>query len=344
MIQQLQRLSAINQGAPNLDPDRVNEDTILYIGNGNLLYLIVIDGASQRLKASRIAALGKQKYGKNTTGASYAANLTRDTIAKAIVDQFGVEPDKLLLAANDTLRVEITKLYGAYSAEAILQQEPTLSELRDDPRLVRLALPVCVATIALIDFQSNNMRWAHAGDTALFLFHNGGRIEKITNDPMEQHDQSALKIAKQLQDLHQYKHFAEVIGLDEVTTANKNNGLYHNYVEQNGEANYELGVAVVNGLPELSHYIQKGNIDSLTEIQSILLCTDGFMWPAKWQESKADTDIRLQLMIDYIKDGSLSNYLERLRKEEEEDSERDNYPRFKVHDDAAALYLELNYE
>lgn len=330
------KISSVYEAAPDLE--RISEDAYFFYNDSRQITLFVADGASQRAKATKLQSLIDGRS-ENATLASYAAQTARETVAVNLLKDNSLSPKELLLSANAALCSQLEQIYGELTADAVLSAEPDLTFLRDDPRLVRLILPVCVATLAKVDLASKQLAFAHAGDTALFLFQEDGQVIQLTEDQMEAHDQRALTTAKTVQAQKKPAHFSDAITEPSVREVNRMNGIYHNFIDGHGQTNKRLGVGVINGLSQLSAYVQEGIVD-VSGAKGILLCSDGFVWPATWHETAQDGMKRLEQMRAQIERSGLSSYLAGLRAAEQTDKNRDIYPRFKVHDDATAIYLE----
>jgi hypothetical protein len=157
---------------------------------------------------------------------------------------------------------------------------------------------------------------------------------------MGNHDGEVFQLARKLQAESGAANLADVLDHVQVAEANRLNGLYHNYVDAQGATDLKVGVGVINGLPELETYLQRGTID-LHEVSGVLLCTDGFLWPAPLDESIADREKRFQNMRERIERDGLRGYYRDLRAVQAADAIRDAYPRFKIHDDCTAIFVEL---
>ncbi|MBZ0299540.1 MAG: protein phosphatase 2C domain-containing protein [Anaerolineae bacterium] len=329
------KIAMLNEAAPI--PGRMNEDACAIFSSGDQIALLVADGAGQRMKTTQTTALF-ERLGTGTTSARFAAQLTRGVFEANLHRA----PNEILLRANAALRQEMDSVYGELSAAALRQHEPQLAPyLDEDPRLFRMALAVCVATAVQIDRRARTLDYAHAGDTALLLFHADGRISEPTRDPVGHYDEAALKQAQQIQAEHGAPHLADVLDDPRVREANWRNGLYHNYVDGQGAVDPNLGVGVINGLPELTAYIQQDTLD-LTGVEGVLVCSDGFPWPAPLDEPAEERAARLQSMRERIEHDGLEGYYVALRATERADFTRDLYPRFKIHDDCTAVYVTLS--
>jgi serine/threonine protein phosphatase PrpC len=329
------RSSIVCQPAPV--NGRINEDSSYFEYDGDSILALVIDGASERIKAPRLNELTTQKNNIPLTSASYAANLMRSTIST----NRELPVKELLLCANQKLRSNLESIYGGLTASHIAPLIPNYKEmLLNDPRLIRMLLPACVATVVKIDQKTNNLHFAHAGDTALFCFFQDGRVAIITHDRMRQHDTRALNIAKRIQNEADSRNFRDFISNHRVIEFNLLNAIYHNYEDEQGKTDKSMGVGIINGLPQLEDYIETGHFN-LDKVSSVLICSDGFQWPSQLDETKETEQDRFQLMRQMIEENGIDKYLTLLREAERQDDNFDMYPRFKIHDDATAIYMEF---
>lgn len=306
-------------------PGRLNEDACLVHSTPDYALLAVIDGAAQRLPSRALQAL----YDPAGTAARFAAQLTRDVFAQA----HALSPRALLLRANALLREKLETIYFPLTAETLLRHEPDLAPLREDPRLLRLLLPVAVVTAAKVIFATQTVEVAHAGDTAMFAFCDDGSTQELTDDQMGRYDDTAVELAKSIQREQGAAHLSDVVQDERMRRVNQHNGIYHNFVDEAGTPDPARGVGVINGLPELASYIQDIRF-SLDRVTGLLLCSDGFLWH--------DLPTRQQTMREQIQRVGLSGYVQALRDLERADAGLDRYPRLKLHDDATAVYMELS--
>lgn len=333
-MSQIIESAIVCQTAPT--PNRINEDACLYLSNASMTLAAVIDGASQRIAVPAIQQLAEQAQpNQPTTTAAYVAQLTRDYIQ----DHPHLTPSALITGANDHLRAQLSTVIDPFSASTFAKHVPDQAELlQADARWIRLMLPVCVATVIKIDHLTNELTFAHVGDTALFTFNRSGDIERITADQMDAHDAAALNRAQTIKTETGATHLADVLNHPDVSAYNRNNGLYHNFVDENGYPDTTQGVGAIDGLPEISAYIQTGQLKTDT-LEGLLLCSDGFQLPAPLNESAEQTATRLMHMREWLTRNGLREYLNYLRQVEADDHTRDRFPRFKIHDDATGIYL-----
>lgn len=329
------KISILYEAAPI--PNRLNEDACGVYGDGEMISLFVADGAGQRSPTTRTRPIF-ERFGPGTTAGRFASLMVREGFE---LYYRWDDPRDLLIDVNRDIHHLLRSVYGSVTPEALVRHEPQLAPLIEhDPRLFRLALPVCVATAVQIDGPARRLEYAHAGDTCLLIFYSDGRIADPTSDQMGNHDAEALKLAQKVQKERHLPHLADALGDPRVVAANQYNGLYHNYTGKNGQPDLRVGVGVLNGLPELEAYMQHGTLD-LNGVSGVLVCSDGFPWPAPLRETAELKVSRHRFMRSTIERVGLQGYYEMLRTVERTDSTRDQYPRFKIHDDCTAIYIEL---
>jgi hypothetical protein len=126
-----------------------------------------------------------------------------------------------------------------------------------------------------------------------------------------------------------------------IRNLDRDHRIYHNFVDENGATNPARGVGVIDGLPQLADYIRTGMI-TLDGLAAIIVVSDGAIWPAPLHETPRAQKARYERMWAQVRQEGLSGYLAALRAEERADSNRERYPRFKLHDDATAVALWLS--
>jgi hypothetical protein len=299
---------------------RPNEDTHVLHDDGRLLTLVAIDGATVR-----VASLAQQPllaaYPERLTEAAYSARIARDAIRQHI----NLNLREMLLKANEALAARLALVYGAVTPQAIMAREPGLAARYTDVRFCRLVLPACVVTAARIDRQSHTLGYAHAGDTALFVFLADGTVEQLTG--ANAHDDRLFQEAQTLR--ARGRSMDDILQDNQIKQADIDSGVYHNYVDEGGQTHPGLGVGVIDGLPQLADYIETGQ-RSLDGVAGVFVCSDGAIWPDD-----------LQTMQQIIQTEGVRAYYHRLRALERDDSTRERFPRFKVHDDFTGLYVKI---
>lgn len=315
--------------------DRVNDDSVFIHKAADGVIMAAIDGATDRIPAAALRPLldaGDRRltsaaFAAQTTGAAFAANPD-------------LPPREMLLAANAALREKLEAVYGALTPETIFAEEPELADYAHDGRYIRLALPACVVTLARVDLAAGRLDYAHLGDTALLLFHDDGAVELAAGHNGAISSRGFVERARRVQAERGLAHLRDALDDERVRRPNLEGALYHNFVDENGTVDPSRGVGVIDGLPQAAHYIQTGTA-ALDGVSGVLVCTDGLVWPAEPDEDPAVVMARLRHMRRIIEDTGLMGYYLRLRKAERDDAGFDRYPRFKLHDDAAGVYLKF---
>lgn len=316
------------------------EDTYLVHDNGDEITLMIADGAPQRLKTTGSLQPLYRQYEHVSKPGQYAASLIRDITAEYINTQPKIPVSDIPLVANQRLKEMLESIYGEVSATAVLQKEPTLTRLQDDPRLVRLILPACCFTIARLDLKRGILTYVHGGDTALFLLYQDGRTVQITPDQMKQHDDKVRQERYRIVQEYHPKDEKEYTSLTaHAQVINVNNGIYHNYEDESGDLDLAVGVGVINGLPQLEAYMVEDTI-SIDGIEGIVLTSDGMFWPAPLDESDHEAEERVNHMGDLIRQHGVKGYLQVLRTEYQDLQSKD-YNRFGKLDDATAVQVRI---
>lgn len=332
-------------------PGRLNEDAWLVMQSGHLgerVLIAAIDGATTRLTPPLL-----QRYlntlSQKLTPAAYAARVVRDALTRLIAEGMITDLRALLLEANADLGRALIERFGELSLERMGFPDEIYDTLSHDPRLVRLALPACVVTLAEYDPATNDLRWAHAGDTALIVAYDDGRVEFPTAAHAPEFDNALTRAALKLRGEHPDMPFRALAEQPEVRKLNLNNGLRHNYVDKHGLPQPGQGVGVLDGLPELRYFVQTGTL-SLDRVRFAGVLTDGLLWPTSTDEVFApDTETatalaeeRRAFMAEQIRERGLAGYLALLRYAEREDADHETYPRLKTHDDATGVLLRFD--
>ncbi|MCP3940762.1 MAG: hypothetical protein GY710_04680 [Desulfobacteraceae bacterium] len=91
---------------------------------------------------------------------------------------------------------------------------------------------------------------------------------------------------------------------------------------------------VLNGDPRAEKFMHTGFI-GLDHVQTILLFTDGLTLPSETPKKKKD----FSPLVELFQDLGLKGLHQHIRKMEEQDPQSDKFPRFKCHDDIAAIAI-----
>lgn len=98
-----------------------------------------------------------------------------------------------------------------------------------------------------------------------------------------------------------------------------------------------VSYGVLNGEPEAVRFLRHGYVD-LAGVSEILLFTDGLFLP---RENPLDSD-DWQRLVDLYSEGGLQAVHNHVRRLQREDPTCRKYPRFKQHDDIAAVAIRLH--
>ncbi|NDJ75681.1 MAG: hypothetical protein GYB65_05435 [Chloroflexi bacterium] len=333
-------------------PDgRLNEDAWLLMWAGPLGERVVfaaIDGATTRLTPPPLQQ-HLDALPVRLTPAAFSARVLRDAMARQVAAGTYNDLRSLILEGNAALRRELTEIFGDLTLEGMDFPDEVYDSLAHDPRLVRLGLPASVVTVAEFDPAEREIRWAHAGDTALLVAYDDGRIEMPASPESVQIDSELKRITQALREVHPAMTIGEIVQRPEIKQRNLHSALYHNYVDEHSLPQPSQGVGVVDGLPELRYFIQTGSVD-LNGVSFVAVVSDGLEWPANADEVFADSledaaalcEGRRTHMVTQINRLGLQGYLRSLREAEALDSEHEQYPRFKTHDDATGVLLRFD--
>lgn len=328
-------------------PGRRNEDAYVVYqrDDGQPRYVIAaIDGATDVAQFAPLK-LYLQQYHNGITSAALAATVARDAIYAVLGNANSnddIDPAQLVLYANNRLRVWIeTNVPDLLNAKAIARIQPQDASDMADPRRIRLYLPAAVITVATIDTELNLLRFAQVGDTGLMVCGLDGIVKVPTRNKHRQINyNSALAIASRTA-LNTSTSMVDAVKDPFVRSLQRDHRIYHNYVDEKGNAVLAQGIGVVNGLHVLKDYIRTGMV-YLENVQAVIAASDGFGWPVPMHESQADYQYRMNMMWRRIRQDGLRGYYKALRHEEKQDAAREKYPRFKLHDDATAVLLWLS--
>lgn len=324
-------------------PNRVNEDAWLVLESPiapGYVIAAVVDGASSRYTIPNLEqALNADWSG--VSAAAFAAACVRTSLVSRLNSQPDMPLPAALLAANQELRHRIADIVGGFSTEYILSLTD-IPGAKDDPRRVRLALPACVVTLVRIDTTRRQLEFAHAGDTSLLEIRRDGEVICHTSDQMGSYDAEVLLYATRLQEERDLPHLSSAISLAEVRRMDIENGLRHNYVDEFAQTHPGDGTGVINGLPELTDYIESGTV-SVDPAQTVGFCllSDGLQLLAPLGETPIQTEARLRQTGALLRSHGVRGLFEAAQQMAESDPYFDQYPRMKAQDDATGVYLEI---
>jgi hypothetical protein len=293
----------------------------------------VIDGASARLIPAALAdALGRR------SPAVLAAETARASLLQQLNQDCRLDLSQALLKANQALAEQVAALVGGFDEAHLLSLmgEPPGA----DPRRARLALPACVATAARLDLQANRLEFAHAGDTSLIEVLRSGETLRHTRDQMGPFDQAMLRQAAAARQAAGLEHLRQAIRLPQVREIDLENGLRHNYQDEQGRTHPGQGCGVLDGLPALADYLETGilEIDPQRTLGYCLL-SDGLELLAPLDETPAQAAARLRRSGEILARDGLGGLYKAMRRMAAGDPDFDEYPRAKAQDDATGVWM-----
>jgi serine/threonine protein phosphatase PrpC len=353
-------------------PDRVNEDGWVAVEDRTppgWVAAAVIDGASVRaLLPSLETYLSEQGY--KSSPAVWATTIVRGAFCHAFATQPPTSPRDALLAANRALRLKLEAVPGMAEVYTLLERQPIeplpeiqctqplATELQKvftslfpaeqwhslDTRYLRLVLPACVTTLVRLNLSSGVFDFAHVGDTALVKVDAANEMHLLSQDQMRPFDDRVLEIALEAvqQDNQVYNVAQAIQTVPAVRETNLLNGVRHNYVNENGQTQPGEGCGVINGLAELSDYVQTGD-GTLAPGDRLYLMSDGFTLPMSHPKGNLSPLVRDNLAgwRQALHSGDVLAILKHVRSIAEADASRNLFPRMKQHDDATALMIAM---
>ena len=168
---------------------------------------------------------------------------------------------------------------------------------------------------AVVRIEENSFEFCQIGDSLIMVVRNDGSFRLLTPDTA--HDRETLSLWKN-SDVAAGTTIQELLSDQIRTIRNKMNVFY----------------GVLNGEPEAVHFLRHGR-ESLEGVQAVLLFTDGLFLP---KEDPHQPD-NWSLFVDLYLSGGLTAIHEQVRSLELMDPGCRLYPRFKKHDDIAAIAI-----
>lgn len=168
---------------------------------------------------------------------------------------------------------------------------------------------------AVVRLAGNQLEYCQTGDAVIMLVLRDGTYRVISPDV--DIDRETLHIWKNMQ-VESGMRIQEVLA-DQI---------------RNVRLGMNISYGVLNGEPEALDFIRHGYED-LTDVSDILLFTDGLHLPRENPLAEHDW----QSFVTLYRRGSLTAVRDHVRRLQQQDPECRKYPRFKVHDDIAAIAI-----
>ena len=172
-----------------------------------------------------------------------------------------------------------------------------------------------VTSAAAVKISGNKMEWAQIGDCLILLINQDGSNRLLVDD--YDHDRETLSLLQSL--LMQKVENPRERLFDQMTKASETINVTH---------------GALNGEEAAASFINSG-IEDLSDVKNILLFTDGLFLPKENPAEKDDFNTFVQI----FKEKGLMGIQTYVRTREEADKQIVTYPRFKIHDDIAAIAI-----
>ncbi len=280
---------------------RKNEDALSVLENEQRLVAFVVDGATE------LAEITKFQIPK--LGGAWAASTAKEGIEKNFSTEFSA--GDLLLSAND--------LVARRLRENNIDPETTGAEF----------LPTSSgAVLVMIDKINNHLEIAQLGDAACLIVRRDGSTELALPLPVVEGDINALNLSRNLveekgismKEAFQDKRVADYI-IQGRATENQPDG---------------KGYGALNGKKSARKYVRY-KIYYLNEIKKVVLMTDGMVPPQEDYEAELDW----QAVARKVQEGGLGSLFNYTHDLKDSDPDLVRYPRFKAHDDATAIVIDI---
>lgn len=170
-------------------------------------------------------------------------------------------------------------------------------------------------SLAVVHLDGNRLEYCQTGDALILFIFKDGNFQVITPDI--DIDRDTLQLWKELQGAP--------------------DALIHEVLaEQIHNVRLEMNISygVLNGEPEALEFLRHGYED-LTDVSDILLFTDGLHLPRENPLAEHDW----QAFVELYRLGGLRAVRDHVRNLQQQDLDCRKYPRFKIHDDIAAVAI-----
>ena len=170
-------------------------------------------------------------------------------------------------------------------------------------------------SVAVVRLHEDHFEWVQIGDCLIMVIYEDGQYELLMDD---------------------FDHDLETLSLWKTCSRNTTDGIFTALAEKILEtrAQQNITYGVLNGEKEALSFLKSGT-KSLRQVAHILLFTDGLFIPKSEPENRDDFSQFAELFLE----GGLARIRDTVREMEQSDVNGHRYPRFKLHDDIAALAL-----
>lgn len=205
---------------------------------------------------------------------------------------------------NDTL-VDLTERANRAIAEAMREKGIDLSN-----KTARWA-----TSAAVVKITQTNFEWVQITDSLILTIGIDGTFRVLVDN--YDHDRESMRMWRTLADAH---------------TENIRELLKDQLLKVRAGMNINYGV--LDGEPEMTHFLHHGTVP-LAGLAHIVLFTDGLILPKENPDAPDD----FATFVDLFLAGGLPRVHEYVRTQEASDPKTWKFPRYKIHDDIAAIAL-----
>jgi len=175
-------------------------------------------------------------------------------------------------------------------------------------------------TIAVVRLISKHIEFVQVGDSPIVLINKDKSFRVIMSS--KNTDKKSLILWKRL-------------SIKETINWSENKEIMDQLIKVRQMANVTYGT--FNGEVGVFNFILNGKI-SINNITDILLFTDGLFWPVENPSKEENIDDLVNLYLNF----GLKKLKEKVRQQEADDPLCKRYPRFKKHDDIAAISIKIS--
>ena len=168
---------------------------------------------------------------------------------------------------------------------------------------------------AVVRLRKKGLEWIQTGDSFIILIYRDNSYRILTQ--RDDHDFETLSIWKSMSE-------SSTILIHEALA------------DQIRKTRYGMNISygVLNGEKEAETFLKSG-VESLEDVKEVLVFTDGLNIPVETPEKEKNFDILVERFLSL----GLKGLKEHIREIEKNDSRCIKYPRFKYHDDIAAICI-----
>ncbi len=177
------------------------------------------------------------------------------------------------------------------------------------------------AGIVVVRIGEHQIEYAQTGDCMLVAVYKDGTVRTVTHDQVDHFDEKSRLLWE--------RYSKEGLPPDEVRSR-----VYETIKQNRLKTNTSEGYAILNGEPELEHYVEHGGLNRI-QLSSLLVLTDGLFLPRKSGEPTPS----MSDMVALIDEKGLSGYVDWLIANEYDESQQGKYTRLKVADDKTAIRI-----